>query len=134
MDAPFPRYFAVTILAVSLILCLGVASPPQPRWVRVRDRQFVNASTNATIVLAGPNVVVKGPPYMPYVRGDTICNDVVNDECTATGSCISCDTFNQADVDHMKSLGWNTIRLGVVWAGAQPRDEDSLDPEFIEEL
>ena len=46
--------------------------------------------------MVGPNVVVKGPPYLPYVRGDTICDDVVNDECAATGTCVSCDTFNQA--------------------------------------
>ena len=31
-------------------------------------------------------------------------------------------------------MGWNTIRLGVVWAGAQPRDEDALDPEFVRRL
>ena len=52
--------------------------------------------------MVGPNVVVKGPPYMPYVRGDTICDDVVNDECTATGTCVSCDTFNQADINHIR--------------------------------
>ena len=105
-----------------------------PRNIQISGQQFILSRSNEPIVMVGPNVVVKGPPYMPYVRGDTICNDVVNDECTVTGSCISCDTFNQADVDHMKSLGWNTIRLGVVWAGAQPRDEDSLDPEFVERL
>ena len=79
-------------------------------------------------------MVVKGPPYMPYVRGDTICDDVVNDECTATGTCVSCDTFNQADIDHMREMGWNAIRLGVVWAGAQPRDEEALDAGFLELL
>jgi hypothetical protein len=78
--------------------------------------------------------VVKGPPYLPSVSGDTICNDVVNDECSRTGTCKSCFTFNQADVDHIKSLGWNFIRLGVIWAGAQPRDEDQLDPDFVERL
>ena len=31
-------------------------------------------------------------------------------------------------------MGWNAIRLGVVWAGAQPRDEDSLDPAFVQRL
>ena len=41
---------------------------------------------------------------------------------------------NQADIDHMRDMGWNTIRLGVVWAGAQPRDEDALDPGFLELL
>jgi hypothetical protein len=34
----------------------------------------------------------------------------------------------------MKSMGWNAIRLGVMWAGAQPRDEDALDPIFLEML
>ena len=137
------RYFAVTILAVSLILCLSVASPPQPRWVRVRDRQFVNASTNATIVLAGPNVVVKGPPYLPRVSGDTVCTDSPlprpaalgpGPGCEESGTCTSCTTFNQRDIDNIKSRGWNFIRLGVIWAGAQPRDEDALDPDFLERL
>ena len=31
-------------------------------------------------------------------------------------------------------MGWDTIRLGVAWAGAQPRDEDALDPEFLQRL
>ena len=34
----------------------------------------------------------------------------------------------------MRDMGWNAIRLGVVWAGAQPRDEDALDPDFVEML
>ena len=42
--------------------------------------------------------------------------------------------LDQADIDHMRDMGWNTIRLGVVWAGAQPRDEDALDPGFLELL
>eukprot|EP00939_MAST-03C_sp_MAST-3C-sp1_P003308 g3308.t1 len=86
------------------------------------------------MVLAGPNVVVKGPPYLPQVTGDSVCVDVVNDQCTAAGNCSSCTTFNQADVDHIKSLGWNFIRLGVVWAGAQPLDADELDPAFVQRL
>ena len=31
-------------------------------------------------------------------------------------------------------MGWNAIRLGVVWAGAQPRDGDALDAEFVRRL
>ena len=31
-------------------------------------------------------------------------------------------------------MGWNAIRLGVVWAGAQPQDEDALDPDFLQRL
>jgi len=102
--------------------------------VRIDGQRFVLSATNEPIVMGGPNVVVKGPPYMPSVSGDKICNDVVTDSCQETGTCTSCFTFNQADVDHIKSLGWNFIRLGVVWAGAQPRDEDALDAKFVERL
>ena len=108
---------------------IGVSHASVPRSVNIENRDFVLASSNETIVLGGPNVVVKGPPYMPYVNGTTMCNaDVVNDHCLESGTCTSCSTFNQADIDHIKSSGWNFIRLGTVWAGAQPRDEDKLDP------
>ena len=80
---------------------------------------------------AGPNVVVKGPPYMPAVSGETACSDIVDATCQPFGNCTSCSTFNEADVDNLKRRGWNVIRLGVVWAGAQPRDEGALDPDFV---
>ena len=63
-----------------------------------------------------------------------MCNDIVDGTCAATGSCTSCETFTQADIDHIKGFGWNSIRLGVVWAGAQPRDENALDPAFLARL
>ena len=31
-------------------------------------------------------------------------------------------------------MGWNTIRLGVVWAGAQPTEGDALDADFLKRL
>ena len=86
------------------------------------------------IVMSGPNVVVKAHPYLPSVEGNTICNDMVNSTCAATGSCTTCSTFNMADAAHIKAMGWNSIRLGVVWAGAQPRDENQLDPDFAHRL
>jgi len=86
--------------------------------------------------MKGPNVVVKGPPYMPSVSGDTFCpaDGDQGSSCGKTGSCQSCTTFNAADVKHIQSLGWNAIRLGVVWAGAQPRDEGTLDQTFLDRL
>jgi len=63
-----------------------------------------------------------------------VCHDVVNDACKRTGTCSSCETFNAADVAHIKSLGYNAIRLSVVWAGAQPLDEDKLDDDFVRRL
>jgi len=76
---------------------------------------------------------VKGPPYLPSTEGNSVCHDETNN-CAQFGNCTSCSTFTQADVDHIKSQGWNFIRLGVVWAGAQPRDEDALDPDFVKRL
>jgi hypothetical protein len=111
-----------------------VAGSSQPRLVVIKDQNFVLSETGAAIMLTGPNVVVKGPPYLPAVSGDTYCVDNTDGECADTGTCTSCTTFNQADVDHIKSMGWNSIRLGVVWAGAQPRDEDALDADFLNRL
>ena len=121
------RWFALALAATA-------AAAPAPRRVRIAGQHFIDAATNATLVMKGPNVVVKGPPYLPAVAGDTICDDVVDDACTAAGNCTSCETFNQADVDHIKGLGFNSIRLGVVWAGAQPADADALDADFVARL
>jgi hypothetical protein len=112
----------------------AAAGAPQPRAVRISGRQFVAVATGEEIVLRGPNVVVKGPPYLPDVGGDAACAETVNKHCEHLGNCTTCFTFNAADVAHLKTKGWNTIRLGVVWAGAQPRDEDALDPEFLRRL
>lgn len=48
------------------------------------DTDFID-QTGQKWVGSGPNVVVKGPPYLPSVAGSEICNDVVNDKCSATG-------------------------------------------------
>ena len=122
------------IAAVLATGTLGSAGPLVPRSVVVKDKAFVVAETNEEIILNGPNIVVKGPPYLPDVSGETYCDDIVNDSCTSTGSCTTCFTFNQADIDHIKEMGWNAVRLGVVWAGAQPRDEDALDSDFLQRL
>mmetsp|Transcript_57769 Transcript_57769/g.159392 ORF Transcript_57769/g.159392 Transcript_57769/m.159392 type:complete len:443 (+) Transcript_57769:147-1475(+) len=107
-----------------------------PNISATAGQNFVDSATNEVTVMAGPNIVVKGYPYLPEVSGTTYCDDDVtmNDECRATNSCEACTTFNQADIDHIKEMGWDTIRLGVAWAGAQPRDEDALDPEFLQRL
>ena len=109
----------------------ATSSSSIPRSVHISGSNFVQTSSNTTIVLAGPNVVVKGPPYLPFVNGSTICEDRINSNCSESGTCYSCTTFNLADVANLKARGWNAIRLGIVWAGAQPRDENSLDAGFL---
>ena len=126
----------------SLLACLlwagalgsGPASRSVPRLVHIEGRAWVS-SGGESIVLAGPNVVVKGPPYLPTVVSDApMCSDRVDDACSATGTCESCTTFSMADVANFRARGWNAMRLGVMWAGAQPRDEDALDPAFLSRL
>merc|ERR1712086_943259 len=68
------------------------------RSVRIQDQSFILAGDGSPIVLSGPNVVVKGPPYLPAVSGETHCHDMINSTCSATGTCTSCTTFNEADV------------------------------------
>ena len=128
----WPGLAGVWVAAV--LACAATVGAAPPRTVRVDGQRFVLADTNTTIVLSGPNVVVKGPPYLPSVQGTTICEDDVGSSCQPFGNCTSCTTFNEADVAHLKSMGWNSIRLGVVWAGAQPRDENKLDPGFLQRL
>jgi len=105
--------------------------------VRIMNQHFVVSATEEPIVLLGANVVVKGPPYLPSVTGDTPCRSegsLSSQPCAKDGTCESCSTFNEADIAHMRTQGWNAIRLGVVWAGAQPRDEAYLDASFLQRL
>ena len=72
--------------ALFAVLFGGAVAISQPRRVVIKDQKFVSALTGEEVVLTGPNVVVKGPPYLPEVSGDTYCVDVVNDECQLTGT------------------------------------------------
>jgi hypothetical protein len=105
-----------------------------PRNVKIKGRNFINATTGKQIILNGPNIVVKGPPYLPMVTGNLMCNDIIDEYCISKGNCTSCSTFNEADIKNLYNNGWNTIRLGVIWAGAQPNDENKLDEKFVENL
>jgi hypothetical protein len=125
--------FALLLLAAAALAASAASSAP--RRVRISGRALTDAATGATIVLSGPNVVVKGPPYLPSTDGAAaVCSDVVTDLCTAHGNCSSCTTFTALDAAHLAQRGWNALRLGIVWAGAQPRDEDALDPDFLARL
>ena len=123
------------IAAAALAAAAPATTAAAPRLVRVSGRQFVLAATGAPITLVGPNVVVKGPPYLPTVVADApVCDDVVDGGCAAAGNCTSCTTCGLADVANFRARGWNALRLGVVWAGAQPRDENALDAAFLARL
>ena len=98
-----------------------------PRALAVRDRDFVDAS-GKVVLLEGTNVVMKAAPWIPDVTGDSICAD-------RWFSNFTCYSFSHADATHVtKTMGWNFVRLGVVWAGGQPTATPSLDPEWLARL
>ena len=137
--APLPPLMQRSLAPLIALVAFRVApalrlGPAVPRLVHIEGRAWVT-SGGEPIVLAGPNVVVKGPPYLPTViNGAPVCSDRVDDACSAAGTCESCTTFSLLDVANFRAHGWNAMRLGVVWAGAQPRDEDALDPGFLARL
>lgn len=118
-------------LGLLIVAFCSATATPAPRRVRISGKQLVVAASNSPIVLSGPNVVVKGPPYLPFTNSSAVCSDVVTDECQASGTCTSCTTFSEADIVNLRARGWNAIRLGVMWAGAQPQNEDALDGTFL---
>ena len=94
-----------------------------PRDVQIIGGKFVNRKTGAEEVMNGTNVIMKGPPWIPSTKGNQLCN-----------SSEACSTFTDADAEYLKSQGKTAIRLGVIWAGGQPKDELSLDPDFVSRL
>ena len=105
---------------------VGAADPPARPTIDavIKGKAFVDGM-GRPLRLRGPNVVVKGPPWLPSTNGSTRCVDTPRETCT---------TFNEHDARHLVSRGWNLIRLGVTWAGAQPRSEAALDPAWLARL
>ena len=121
------KYFITTLLFLTTY-CFNItncSSKLQPRNVRIIDKNWVDINTGQNIILKGPNVVMKGPPWLPLVEGTTFCNDT---------STTTCKTFNEADAIHIKTMGWNSIRLGITWAGGQPVNSLTLDPVWVKNL
>lgn len=116
------------VFFVFVLSCMSrlVSSSPPPRSVSISGKNFVDSSNSTRpLLLKGANVVIKGDPWLPSTEGDTYCVD------TKTTTCKS---FNKADAKHFQNMGWNYIRLGVTWAGAQPVNTDSLDASWVKKL
>jgi len=56
--------------------------------------------------LHGTNVVVKVPPYIP-----------------TTGAYDPVWSFGPEDIQILKDNGFNSIRLGLMWAGVEPKKD-----------
>eukprot|EP00040_Diaphanoeca_grandis_P040179 m.261509 g.261509 ORF g.261509 m.261509 type:complete len:423 (+) comp42299_c0_seq1:38-1306(+) len=115
------------VIAVVAILHDTSALSARRKIVAV-DGQFRQVVDNETVVLKGANVVMKGPPWLPSTElkvGDLYCIDTPTE---------TCKTFTRHDAEHITSKGWNFIRLGVTWAGAQPTVEPVLNVTWVKRL
>ncbi|CAD7924585.1 unnamed protein product [Amoebophrya sp. A120] len=65
-------------------------------------------------IFRGTNLVIKGPPYLPYREGFDREVSLV-----------------KRDYELMKKSGLNLIRLGVMWVGAQPIDRSSWNETYF---
>lgn len=117
---------ALAAAAALRLLLLGACAAVNPDVV-VQHGEFVDVTTGKKVVLTGANVVMKGPPWIPAVEGQVKCG------ITAVGE-AGCKTFNAADAANLKALGYNLVRLGVIWAGGQPTAAPELDPAFVARL
>ena len=88
----FMRLF---ILALLLAVSLSVITVKNNRLIDEYGRE---------VIFHGLNVVMKIDPYLPDLEG------------------FSLDTsFSETDMMNLKSWGINGIRLGVMWAGVEPK-------------
>ncbi len=108
-----------------------------PRNLQKQGTSFIDAKTKNKIILNGLDLAVKGPPYLPFTNGTQTCKEIQNSnkpECKEMGVCNYCTSFNELDINYFIKNKFNAIRLGVIWAGAQPREENKLDETFLKLL
>jgi endoglycosylceramidase len=96
----------VLLLARAAVEGAGVVGVTDKVGLGPRDdsseRRFVDAHGRER-VFHGTNVVVKGPPWLPRL-----------DEFDPLTSLV------EKDFEHLQEVGINLLRLGVMWAGAEP--------------
>lgn len=87
------------------------ATAPLPSQLR-REGRFLIDAQNRVVLLHGVNAVWKLPPYAP--------------PDTAEG-------FTAADADWLRAHGFNSVRLGVLFAGVMP-SEGVIDSAYLDRI
>ncbi|KAJ3096888.1 hypothetical protein HDU97_005461 [Phlyctochytrium planicorne] len=100
-----------TLIAATVAVAAAVVSALDtvPALTKVKKiesarMQFFNDASGRVRIFRGPNVVFKGPPYMPQI----------------TPNADPRYSFNEKDIQDLASVGVTAIRLGVMWAGVEP--------------
>ena len=117
---------------VALFALLVAMEARQPRTVRVVGTQFVDVSTGAPVLMLGPNVVVKGPPYLPTVTGKRRSLKIRSQATPCAPPSTTRSAARQGAVKPAKpSTGTTSITfLGGISSGSASTRGGLLRPEF----
>jgi endoglycosylceramidase len=100
------------LLALTLLPAFGAAAgKPGPARLHRQGHWLVDAS-GRVVLLHGVNAVWKRPPYAP--------------PATPAG-------FTARDADWIAAQGFDTVRLGVIFAGVMPR-RGVVDPAYLDKI
>lgn len=102
--------FALFILSFYFFQSYNSKIIIDPRSKTLRDEH------NSSIILHGVNVVVKLPPYLPDLEKFDPLNSLTD-----------------KDIKIMKKLGFNFVRLGVMWESVET-SENFYDFEYLKKI
>ena len=88
---------AVLIVAVAATLTASAAADAAPTTPLGHSGRWITDATGRVVLLHGVNMVYKRPPYYPAAAG-----------------------FDAPDADFLAANGFNTVRLGLIYAGVEP--------------
>lgn len=85
-------------------------------FVGQKNQKFIDTTNNNELYFHGVNVVYKGPPWHPKL-------DKFNTKTS----------FNEKDYKLLENLGFNSIRLGIMWPGVEP-NEGTINNNYLDTL
>ena len=103
---PLPEAGAVAPATAAPLGGSGLVAGP----IRASDGFFLRDQYGRAVILHGVNAVYKRAPYVLY-----------NDPGQP-------NDFTSADASQMASLGFNVVRLGILWEGLEPGTDPADDP------
>jgi endoglycosylceramidase len=107
------RRLLLALLALALGSSAAVAAPrPHALEVLQREGRWLVDSQHRVVLLHGVNAVWKTAPYAP--------------PATAAG-------FTARDADWLAAQGFDTVRLGVIFAGVMP-SRGQVDPAYLDKV
>jgi endoglycosylceramidase len=100
------------LVALALLLALGVTSAAgaEPDAPLGHSGRWITDAQGRVVILHGVNMVFKRPPYYPAAGG-----------------------FDDDDAAFLEQNGFNTVRLGLIYAGVEPAP-GSYDEAYLDQI